>query len=64
MSVIINGLLVIAVAAMFYIATTSTNPNILNYEKSLVNKYAYWEQELSERENAVRERERALEAEE
>lgn len=59
-SVIINVMLAAAVAAMFYIALTSDNPNILNYENNLQNKYAQWEQELTERENAVREKERNL----
>lgn len=59
-SVIINVMLAAAVAAMFYIALTSDNPNILNYENNLQNKYAQWEQELTERENTVREKERNL----
>lgn len=59
-SVIINLMLAAAVAAMFYIALSSDNPNILNYEDNLQNKYAQWEQELTERENAVREKERNL----
>jgi hypothetical protein len=59
-SVIVNIMLVAVIGAMFYIAYTSDNPNILNYEHNLVNKYAQWEQELSERENALREKERNL----
>lgn len=59
-SVLINILLVAAVGGMFFIATTSSNPNVLNYEKAIVNKYATWEQELSERENDLREREQEL----
>lgn len=43
---------------MFAIAMKSDSPNILNYETAVVNKYALWEQELSEREQAVREKER------
>jgi hypothetical protein len=42
---------------MFYITLKSDNPNILNYENSLVNKYAAWEQELKEREQDIRARE-------
>lgn len=59
-SVLINVLLAAAVGAMFFIATTSENPNVLNYEKAIVNKYAVWEQELSQREDALREREQKL----
>lgn len=59
-SVILNILLVMAVAAMFAIAVNGKSPNILNYEKAITNRYASWEQELTERENAVREKEREL----
>lgn len=59
-SVIMNVVLVLAVGFMFYIAYTSEKPNVLNYKRNLVNKYAQWEQELSEREKAVREKERDL----
>lgn len=45
---------------MFMITLKSDNPNILNYEKNLVNRYAAWEQELREREQVVREKEREL----
>ena len=50
--------MVILVILLFAITLKSDNPNILNYEKALVNKYASWEQDLSERENKVREAER------
>ena len=59
-SVILNILLAMAVAAMFAIAVNGKSPNILNYEKAITNRYASWEQELTERENAVREKEREL----
>lgn len=63
-SVVINFILAAAIAVMFYIAYTSDNPNVLNYKNNLVNKYAQWEQELTERENAIREKERNLMIEE
>ena len=63
-SVVINVMLTAAVIAMFYIAMTSDNPNSLNYENNLQNKYAQWEQELTERENVLREKERNLMIEE
>ena len=59
-SLMANLILAIAVIAMFVITLKSDNPNIINYEKALVNKYASWEQELSEREKVVREKEREL----
>ena len=55
-SLIVNAAMVILVFILF--TMKSANPNILNYEKALVNKYAAWEQNLSERENKVREAER------
>ncbi len=59
-SIILNVVLVLAVCFMFYIAYTSEHPNVLNYKRNLVNKYAQWEQELSEREKEIREKERNL----
>ncbi len=59
-SVILNVLLALAICAMFGISLNSDNPNVLNYEKSLKNKYASWEQELTQREQTVREKEKEL----
>lgn len=59
-SMLINAALLIMVLLMFWISTTGSNPTILNYKHALQNKYSQWEQELSERENAVREKEREL----
>ena len=59
-SVIANIILVLAVACMFGIAIKTDNPNILNYETALTNKYAAWEQELSQREAVIREKEKQL----
>lgn len=59
-SVILNVLLVLAMCAMFVISLNSENPNVINYEKNIKNQYAAWEQELTEREEAVREKEREL----
>ena len=52
-SIWINVILAIMVIAMFVIASTGSNPNILNYENAIINKYAEWEQELRERENNI-----------
>ncbi len=60
LSVFFNILLAIMVAVMFMIAVSSENPNILNYETTIINKYASWSQELTERENKVREKEAEL----
>ncbi len=59
-SVALNVLLAMAVAFMFYVALSSENPNILNYETALENRYAAWEQELDTREQVIREKELEL----
>ncbi|MCR5754511.1 MAG: hypothetical protein K6G30_06850 [Acetatifactor sp.] len=63
-SVILNILLILAVLAMFWITLNADQPNILNYETALKNRYAAWEQELTEREQTIREKERAYMEEE
>ncbi|MBO4908116.1 MAG: hypothetical protein J6I66_10555 [Lachnospiraceae bacterium] len=60
-SIVLNIALIVAVIIMFWIATHTDHPNILNYETVLTDKYATWEQELTERETAVRQAERELE---
>lgn len=59
-SLIFNFVFIIVIILMFYITSTSNNPNILNYEHELINKYSSWEEELNERENAVRIKESEL----
>ena len=59
-SIVLNILLAIAMVAMFVISLNSDNPNIINYERNITNRYAAWEQELTERENVIREKEREL----
>lgn len=59
-SVILNVMLVLAIISMFCISFLSENPNMLNYERTITNRYAAWDQELTEREQAVREKEREL----
>ena len=58
--IIINIGLVILVILMFFISTTGSNPTVLNYEKTLQNRYSEWERELSEREQIIREKEKEL----
>ena len=60
-SVLINVLLVLALTAMILLSLHSDLPNIVNYRTAIVNEYSEWEQQLQERERAVREAERALE---
>lgn len=59
-SVILNVILVISVIAMFAITLNADQPNVLNYEKVLTDRYASWEQDLTEREQVIREKEREL----
>lgn len=56
-TVIANIILILMVIAMFIITLTSSSPNIINYKTTITNQYAAWEQELTERENAVKEKE-------
>ena len=60
LSLIMNIVMVIAIIAMFVITLNSDQPNVLNYERNLQDKYATWEQELTQREQTVREKEREL----
>lgn len=62
-SAVLNVLLLLAICAMFFISLNSDQPNIFNYEQALQDRYAQWEQELTQREQAVRERERELDME-
>ncbi len=64
LSIILNVLLALAIVAMFVISFLSDQPNILNYERAITDKYASWEQELTQREQAVRDRERELKLDE
>lgn len=57
-SLMLNICLMILVMAMFIITLYSDNPNIINYKRTLENKYSAWEQDLTEREQQIREREK------
>jgi hypothetical protein len=59
-SIILNIVLLILIGVMFYITVTAETDNIINYRKNITNRYAGWEQELSDREKAVREAEKRL----
>ncbi len=58
-----NILLIAMVVAMFVITMKGETPNIINYRTAITNEYAEWEEELTERENNVREQERKLQIE-
>lgn len=58
-SLCFNILLLFVIVAMFFISLRSDSPNIVNYRREITNEYSEWEQELTERERAVREAERA-----
>ena len=62
-SVITNVILVLLVAVLFIITLNGENANALNYRKAIQNQYAAWEQELTEREKAVKEKEQELQIE-
>ena len=50
----------IALIIMFWVTLQRETPNMINYRIAIENNYAAWEQELTERENLVREQEREL----
>lgn len=60
LSVLLNIMLALAIVAMFAISFASDQPNIVNYERVITDKYASWEEELTQREQAIREKELEL----
>lgn len=59
-AMILNILLVIAIAVMIFITVGSPNPNIINYENKLQDKYASWQEELESRETVIKQKEKSL----
>lgn len=59
-SIMVNVGLALTVIVMFILASTINAPNIINYQNKLINQYAAWEQRLTEREQAVKEKEQEL----
>lgn len=57
---IVNVILVVIIIAMFIILNTSSNPNIINYEVNIQNKYAQWQQDLQSQEESIKAREKEL----
>lgn len=59
-SLYMNIILLLLVGVMFWISMTGSNPTVLNYERAVQDKYSQWEQELSQRESTIREKEKEL----
>lgn len=59
-AMVLNIILVIVIIAMFVILKTSSNPNTLNYEVTIQNRYAQWQQELQSEEESLKAREQEL----
>ena len=55
-----NVVLVVLVILLFVITITGENANIINYRNAIENEYSQWEDELTAREQVVREKEREL----
>ncbi len=59
-SIVLNVVLLILIIVMFIITLNSDSDNILTYKSNITNRYSSWEQDLQEREKAVREAEKRL----
>ncbi len=56
-SLMLNLVLFVVIGILYYVLLKSETPNMINYENAIADKYATWEQELTERENVIREKE-------
>lgn len=59
-SVLLNLIFLFIVVGMFVISFFGEMPNIVNYRYRIQNEYSVWEQELTEREERIKEKEREL----
>jgi hypothetical protein len=59
-SLFLNIFLIILVIAMFLIAASNSSTTVLNYKETITDEYEAWEEELAEREKAVKEKEKEL----
>lgn len=59
-SIIVNVVLVIVIIVMVAISMTSSNPNIIDYERKLQDKYATWQEQLEQQEESLKDREAEL----
>ncbi|MBO5237554.1 MAG: hypothetical protein J6B50_02095 [Lachnospiraceae bacterium] len=60
-SLILIGVLIFMIVSMFIITVLNPNVGYINTENKILNRYAGWEEELTQREARIRERERELE---
>ena len=51
------SLLFVVIGILYFVLLKSETPNMINYENAIADKYATWEQELTERESVIREKE-------
>lgn len=61
LSLFVNFIFAVSIFLIFVITLTSGQTTIFNYERKIQDKYAQWEQQLTERERAIREEEQELE---
>ena len=59
-SLSVSIILLLIVIGMFVVTATSGNINIVNYENALIEKYEDWENQLKEREEKIKEKEKSL----
>lgn len=55
-----NIIMIVVIIMLFVITVTGENANVVNYRNAITNEFAAWEEELNDREQAVREKEREL----
>ena len=58
--IVLDIFLFILVIVMFMITYFGESDNIINYKRNVTNRYASWEESLTERERAVRKKEKEL----
>jgi len=61
LSLFVNFIFAVSIFLIFVITLTSGQTTIFNYERKIQDKYAQWEQQLTERERTIREEEQELE---
>ena len=59
-SLFLNIFLIILVIGMFLIAASNNSTTVLNYKETITDEYEAWEEELTEREKAVKAKEKEL----
>jgi hypothetical protein len=57
---IVIVVMALVIAGMFALTLTSQTPTIIDYEIKLQNKYAEWDNQLTQREAQIREKEAEL----